>query len=222
MNNLNPLMLATTLLTRAALLEKKLSDMPDDIKSAVAGGIADLNDASRYLQDEIGIKIRVDIIDMDGLVARTVGANPIASGQPVLAEPVVDTAKLDLGNLGQFATGPASPAKKKVVKTPGYGKTSQYVDVPEAFGTSEVSVWGGIVRESAKARAAKLGLSIKREWTTSFKAFLEDMGYKPHPQARMVRKDRTKGYTPRNMTWRVDGEDVVGLANKPNGWGKKT
>src|SRR3712207_3459323 len=62
----------------------------------------------------------------------------------------------------------------------------------------EYSLWKGMVR-------GHKGAPVCRRWRAGegrgYAAFLEDVGPRPSPAHRLVRRDPAKGYTPRNCRW---------------------
>lgn len=103
--------------------------------------------------------------------------------------------------------------KKKVNKKAGYGKVTQYLDVEGAKtgpGTT-VSVWAALVGPSKLKWLKENGLRMTNSWKTSFKAFVQDVGYRPHPEAKLARIDKNKGFFPGNVEWRHKGQPMTGL-----------
>ena len=62
------------------------------------------------------------------------------------------------------------------------------------------------------------GVTMEAEWLASFRAFLNEMGYKPHYAARLSRTDKNLGWVRGNVVWRLQGQVVEGKRRRPNFW----
>jgi AraC-like DNA-binding protein len=69
--------------------------------------------------------------------------------------------------------------------------------------TPEYSAWRSIcARQNPKHQKYSEGIKLHPRWQ-SFVAFLFDMGVKPHPKARITRKDKAGHWEPSNVAWVV-------------------
>jgi hypothetical protein len=69
--------------------------------------------------------------------------------------------------------------------------------------TPEYSAWRSIsARQNPKHKKYSAGIKLHPRWQ-SFVAFLFDMGVKPHPNARLTRKDKAGHWEPANCAWVV-------------------
>jgi hypothetical protein len=82
----------------------------------------------------------------------------------------------------------------------------------------EYRAWQNLVTPQAMQLLQEQGLDVESEWKDSFKAFLKDVGYKPHHNARLVRLDKTKGWDKNNVSWRHNGHYVPGRLRRPRNW----
>lgn len=73
----------------------------------------------------------------------------------------------------------------------------------------EYKLWGSArskCREAIKYNYAANGikaLTMDPKWMESFENFIADMGLRPSPEHRLVRRNKNKGYSKGNCVWRV-------------------
>lgn len=82
----------------------------------------------------------------------------------------------------------------------------------------EYRAWMNIVSPSNAKAMAEEGLEVEETWQTSFKAFLQDIGYRPLFGARLMRIDRSIGWIKSNVEWRKGGQVVPARRQRPSGW----
>jgi hypothetical protein len=82
----------------------------------------------------------------------------------------------------------------------------------------EYRAWINIVSPANVEACAFAGLVIDETWLKSFKAFLQDNGYRPVFGARLFRINKADGYHVANLEWRKEGVVIPARRRAPNGW----
>ena len=97
------------------------------------------------------------------------------------------------------------------VQSCGCLKTDKLVERNTKHGdcaSPEWRAWYNLFARQIRIRSGKAvgsGYTICREWRKSYDNFLQDMGRRPHPKARLRRIDLNKGYSKSNCYWLYPG-----------------
>lgn len=80
----------------------------------------------------------------------------------------------------------------------------------------EYRAWSHLVSNSKR-----IGMEVEPRWTNSLSAMIDDVGYQPAPNARLVRIDRQVGWMNGNVEWRLEGHTLPGRTTPPRNWPKR-